>query len=56
MLTGEFENRPPGLSPRPSIEDAPKLELKALPSHLKYAFLSDYDTVPIILSIGLSDV
>lgn len=44
---------PLGPSPRPSIEEAPKLERKALISHLKYAFIGDDDTLPIILSIGL---
>lgn len=57
MCKGEFDplNRPPGPSPRPSIKDVPKLELKALPFHLKY-FFGDDDTLLIILSVGLSDV
>lgn len=54
----EFEplNKPLCLSPRASIEETPKLELKSLLSHLKYTFLSDNDTLSIILSTGLSDV
>ncbi|XP_015162332.1 uncharacterized protein [Solanum tuberosum] len=31
-------NRVLGPPPKPSIEEAPKLELKALPAHLRYAF------------------
>nr|GEV85237.1 reverse transcriptase domain-containing protein [Tanacetum cinerariifolium] len=35
---------------RPSIEKAPDLELKELPSHLKYAFLEGTDKLPVIIS------
>ncbi|XP_025679160.1 uncharacterized protein [Arachis hypogaea] len=35
-------------------EEAPKLELKPLPSNLKYAFLGDDDTFPVIISSSLS--
>ncbi|XP_031259919.1 uncharacterized protein LOC116118085 [Pistacia vera] len=35
--------------------DAPKLELKPLPSHLKYAFL-DKDAYPVIISASLIDL
>lgn len=45
-------NRSIGSSPKVSIEEALKLELKALLSHLKYAFLSKDDTLPRILSAG----
>ena len=38
----------------PSIERPPKLELKPLPSHLRYAFLSDNNTLPIIISNKLT--
>ena len=34
----------------PSIEKPPKLELKPLPNHLRYAFLNDNNTLPIIIS------
>ncbi|XP_069143507.1 uncharacterized protein [Solanum lycopersicum] len=44
--------RPP---PKPSVEEAPKLELKELPAHLRYAFLGVNDTLPVILSATLSD-
>uniref|UniRef100_A0A1S3Z2V4 Aspartic peptidase DDI1-type domain-containing protein n=1 Tax=Nicotiana tabacum TaxID=4097 RepID=A0A1S3Z2V4_TOBAC len=39
--THPFEplNRPKGPPPKPSIEEAPKLELKPLPPHLQYAYL-----------------
>ncbi|KAK8492425.1 hypothetical protein V6N11_027784 [Hibiscus sabdariffa] len=38
----------------PSILQAPKLELKQLPSHLKYTFLGDNCTLSIIISSELS--
>ena len=34
----------------PSEEKPPKLELKPLPSHLKYAFLGVEETFPVIIS------
>ena len=37
----------------PSEEKPPKLELKPLPSHLKYAFLGAEETFPIIISSSL---
>ncbi|KAI3729642.1 hypothetical protein L6452_18303 [Arctium lappa] len=37
----------------PSIECAPDLELKQLPSHLKYAFLGDPGKLPVIISSSL---
>ncbi|XP_027181753.1 uncharacterized protein LOC113780138 [Coffea eugenioides] len=33
----------------PSIVQAPELELKPLPKHLKYAFLGDNETLPVII-------
>jgi hypothetical protein len=38
----------------PSIEQAPDLELKPLPDHLKYAYLGEKDTLPVIISANLS--
>ena len=38
----------------PSILQAPKIELKPLPSHLKYMFLGDDETLPMIISSKLS--
>ena len=37
----------------PSKERPPKLELKLLPSHLKYAFLGVEETFPVIISSSL---
>ena len=37
----------------PSGESPPKLELKPLPSHIKYAFLGVEETFPIIISSSL---
>ncbi|CAM8902851.1 unnamed protein product [Rhodiola kirilowii] len=37
----------------PSIIQAPEIELKPLPGHLKYAFLGDNNTLPIIIKSGL---
>ncbi|GJU34880.1 reverse transcriptase domain-containing protein [Tanacetum coccineum] len=38
-----------------SIEEPPELELKDLPSHLKYAFLEENDKLPVIIAKGLKD-
>ena len=38
----------------PSIIQAPVLELKLLPTHLKYAYLGDGQTLPIIIASELS--
>ncbi|XP_075080252.1 uncharacterized protein LOC142165779 [Nicotiana tabacum] len=40
--------------PRPSIEEAPKLELKPLPAHLCYAYLGSSETLPVIISSSLT--
>ena len=39
---------------KPSIDEAPKVELKALPPHLRYVFLGKGDTLPIIISSDLN--
>ncbi|KAL8116364.1 hypothetical protein AgCh_022750 [Apium graveolens] len=39
---------------KPSIEEAPTLELKPLPEHLRYAFLGDASTSPVIIVSELS--
>ncbi|KAL8124541.1 hypothetical protein AgCh_012260 [Apium graveolens] len=39
---------------KPSIKEAPTLELKPLPEHLRYAFLGDASTFPIIITSDLS--
>ena len=38
---------------RPSIDEAPKLELKDLPPHLRYVFLGR-DTLPVIIAYDLN--
>ncbi|XP_049366672.1 uncharacterized protein LOC125831557 [Solanum verrucosum] len=38
---------------KPSTEELPNLELKALPSHLKYAFLRANNTLPVIIAVDL---
>ncbi|GJT56245.1 reverse transcriptase domain-containing protein, partial [Tanacetum coccineum] len=38
-----------------SIDDPPELELKDLPSHLKYTFLEGTDKLPVIISKELND-
>ncbi|CAN6700765.1 unnamed protein product [Malus baccata var. baccata] len=38
----------------PSVMQAPVLELKPLPDHLKYAFLGEEETLPIIVSSSLT--
>ena len=52
--TLKFEKLPP-IEDRvlPSEEKSPKLELKPLPSHLKYAFLGTKEMFPIIISSSL---
>ncbi|CAM8959678.1 unnamed protein product [Rhodiola kirilowii] len=37
----------------PSVMQAPKIELKPLPGHLKYTFLGDNDTLLVIIKSGL---
>ena len=39
---------------KPSIEEAPKLELKALPPHLRYEFLGNGDTLPVMIASDLN--
>ncbi|PIN12235.1 DNA-directed DNA polymerase [Handroanthus impetiginosus] len=51
-----LERTAPSKVLKPSIEDPPTLELKPLPSHLCYAYLGEYDTLPVIISSSLSDV
>ncbi|CAN6542447.1 unnamed protein product [Malus baccata var. baccata] len=40
----------------PSVTQAPVLELKPLPDHLKYVFLGDNETLPVILSLSLTAI
>ncbi|XP_016497834.2 uncharacterized protein LOC107816613 [Nicotiana tabacum] len=55
---GKFEelDRPITLTPpKPSIKDAPKLELNPLPVHLRYAYLGNSETLPMIISSSLTN-
>ncbi|XP_019244578.1 PREDICTED: uncharacterized protein LOC109224454 [Nicotiana attenuata] len=54
----QFEplDRPICPPPKPSIEEAPKLELKSLPSHIHYAYLGNSNTLPVIVSSHLSEL
>ncbi|XP_023739910.1 uncharacterized protein LOC111888026 [Lactuca sativa] len=38
----------------PSLVQPPELELKSLPQHLKYAYLGDNETLPVIISTHLT--
>uniref|UniRef100_A0A3Q7I4W9 Reverse transcriptase domain-containing protein n=1 Tax=Solanum lycopersicum TaxID=4081 RepID=A0A3Q7I4W9_SOLLC len=49
-------NRVLGPPSKPSIEEAPKLELKSLPSHLRYAFLGANESLHVILYSALSEM
>ncbi|XP_027071749.2 uncharacterized protein [Coffea arabica] len=40
----------------PSVVQAPVLELKPLPEHLKYAYLGDNETLSVIISSALSKI
>nr|XP_027122274.1 uncharacterized protein LOC113739242 [Coffea arabica] len=40
----------------PSVEQAPELELKELPTHLKYAYLGGHNTLPVIIANDLTAV
>lgn len=40
---------------KPSIKEPPSLELKPLPSHLRYAFLCESCTLLVIISFSLND-
>ncbi|XP_062106047.1 uncharacterized protein LOC133817516 [Humulus lupulus] len=42
--------------PLPSIQKPPVLELKVLPDHLRYAYLGEKETLPVIVSSFLSEV
>ena len=39
---------------KPSIDEALKLELKALPLYLRYVFLGRDDTLPVIIALDLN--
>ncbi|PIN22510.1 DNA-directed DNA polymerase [Handroanthus impetiginosus] len=56
MFKRSLERTAPSKVLKSSIEEPPTLELKPLPNHLRYAYLGEYDTLPIIISSSLSDV
>ncbi|KAL5563392.1 hypothetical protein UlMin_033139 [Ulmus minor] len=41
--------------PKSSVEEPPTLELKPLPSHLRYAYLGEVSTLPLIISAQLTE-
>ena len=41
--------------PKFSVDESPALELKPLPSHLRYAYLGDFSTFPVIISALLTE-
>ena len=51
VMTSELFQQPPKLLP--STEQPPKLELKSLPDHLKYAFLEVNEQLPVIVANNL---
>ncbi|XP_052885323.1 uncharacterized protein LOC128293819 [Gossypium arboreum] len=50
----QFELLPSQTKMLPSVLQPPILELKALPDHLKYVFLGEKDTLPVIVSNKLT--
>ena len=50
----DLKNRPSPQA-KPYIEESPVLELKQLPSHLRYVFLGTNNTLPVILAADLND-
>ncbi|XP_022869740.1 uncharacterized protein LOC111389116 [Olea europaea var. sylvestris] len=42
--------------PLPSVQQPPVLELKQLPPHLRYAYLGELDTLPVIISNTVSEM
>ena len=41
-------------TPIPSFKQPPKIEQKPLPSHLRYAYLGNASTLPVIISASLT--
>ena len=39
-----------------SVEHPPKMEQKPLPSHLRYAYLGNASTLPVIISASLTTI
>ena len=57
LWRAKFKHLPPlsKIPAPPSIEVPPKLELKPLPSTLKYVYLGPKETLPVIVTSDLSD-
>ncbi|XP_076926979.1 uncharacterized protein LOC143590362 [Bidens hawaiensis] len=55
--THQFETLPTDINSdtKPSLEFPLKVELKELPSHLKYAFLGENETLPVIIASNLEE-
>ncbi|PIN02745.1 DNA-directed DNA polymerase [Handroanthus impetiginosus] len=51
-----LERTTPSKVLKPSIEEPPTLELKHFPNYLRYTYIGESDTLPIIISSSLSDV
>ena len=43
-------------TPVPYVEQPPKMEQKPLPSHLKYPYLGTDSTLPVIISVSLTEI
>ncbi|XP_074270750.1 uncharacterized protein LOC141594645 [Silene latifolia] len=54
FLSSKLLEELPKEKPVPSIVKPPIVELKPLPSHLKYAFLGNEETLPVIISSKLT--
>ncbi|XP_076949539.1 uncharacterized protein LOC143622223 [Bidens hawaiensis] len=55
--THQFESLPTEINSdtKPSLECPPKVEMKELPSRLKYAFLGENETLPVIIASNLEE-
>ncbi|XP_073279577.1 uncharacterized protein [Primulina huaijiensis] len=56
MRLEDLRDRTDLTSQKSSIEEPPTLELKPLPSHLKYVYLGENNKLPVIISSDLTDV
>ena len=43
-------------TPVPLVKQPPKMEQKPLPSYLKYAYLGIASTLPVIISVSLTEL
>ena len=49
-----LDQEPISLTP-PPIGSSPSIELKILPKHLKYAYLGEQETLPVIIASNLTN-